>query len=317
VLDDDGSEPGPGPTPQIDPAIAGSPIDDLQWEFLVDQIHSGRCVPFLGAGVNAKDEQRGYPGLLLGRDLATLLSPKVHTEGELARLALEYEVRTDRTYLVKFLLTALADADVAPSPALDVLARLPVRLIITTNYDRLLERALTLAEREYTCLIQPAEGFEDTQETRDQLAGLSTYEGTIVYKIHGTFDGDEAARARYWIDVDPGVTITEDDYIKFLTTHDSDAVVIGVPQAVKRLVTPSTLLFLGYSLRDWDFRTIYRGLVGRLEKHNKRRSFAVLTEPEQFWIDYWQDERITIVATDVYTFCEELEKRYFAEHPGT
>jgi len=82
-------------------------------------------------------------------------------------------------------------------------------------------------------------------------------------------------------------------------------------------VTPSTLLFLGYALRDWDFRTIYRGLVGRLEKHNKRRSFTVLTEPEPFWVDYWKDERITIVDVDVYAFSDELARRYFAAYPET
>lgn len=275
-----------------------------------------RCVPFLGAGVNACSKQREYRGLPLGGELADLLSDRVQAVGELARLALEYEVRTDRGYLVDFLREKLADEGLAPSPALDVLAKLPFQLIITTNYDRLLERALCRRHREYTSLIQPARGFDDTPEIREQLAGLVGYDGTIVYKIHGTFPGDSQAQARYLVNVPPQVIITEDDYIEFLTTHGSEAVRLGVPQAVKALVTPSTLLFLGYSLRDWDFRTIYRGLVGRLEKHDKRRSFAVLTGADDFWKDYWRAEGVTIIESDIYTFCEELEKRYFSRHPG-
>jgi hypothetical protein len=293
-----------------------SPIDDLQWDFIVDRIHKRRCVPFLGAGVNVGSKKREYPGLLLGGALAALLSKKIKTRGELTRLALEYEVRTDREYLVEFLRENLADEKLPPSPALQVLAKLPFPLIITTNYDRLLERALTSSGRDYKRLVQPARGFEDKPETRAQLEKLIGYEGTIVYKIHGTFADDTEPHDRYWVDVTPEVTITEDDYIEFLTTHNSDAERLGVPKAVKALVTPNILLFLGYSLRDWDFRTIYRGLVGRLEPHNKRRSFAVLTETDKYWVDYWEAERITIVKSDVYTFCDELEKRYFSRYPN-
>jgi hypothetical protein len=37
---------------------------------------------------------------------------------------------------------------VNPSPALQVLAKLSFKLLITTNYDRLLERALDAAPRD-------------------------------------------------------------------------------------------------------------------------------------------------------------------------
>ena len=122
-----------------------------------------------------------------------------------------------------FLTSNLDETKVAPSPALGVLAKLPFRLVITTNYDNLLERALDLAARDYRILVQPAGGLDDTPETRNALTALEQYEGTIVYKIHGTFDHEAASRARYGVDVAPEVTITEDDYIDFLTTHDSES----------------------------------------------------------------------------------------------
>ena len=288
-------------------------LDDLQWEMLVDRVHEQRCVPFLGAAVNIESQVRSYSGLALGATVADLLADKVGTAGELARVALEYEVRTDRGYLLRFLEEALADAGLAPSPALGVLAKLPLKLIITTNFDRLLERAL--AGRDFTCLVQPADGFADKPEIRQRLAELEHYNGTIVYKIHGTFRADDDSRDRYWLEIEPGITITEDDYIEFLTTHESDAVRIGVPKLIKTLVTPSTLLFLGYSLQDWDFRTIYRGLVGRLNKHDQRKSFAVQAGPPQFWVDYRALKGVHIVDMDVYEFCDALEKRYFAKYP--
>ena len=48
--------------------------------------------------------------------------------------------------MVEFLRGALADEELPPSPALEGLAKLPFPLIITTNYDRLLERAFTLGD---------------------------------------------------------------------------------------------------------------------------------------------------------------------------
>lgn len=289
-------------------------LDDLQWEMLTARVHEQRCVPFLGAGINVQNDERSYSGLPLGARVAELLADKVGSPGELARVALEYEVRTDRGFLVRFLEEVVPDAGVEPSPALGVLSRLPLKLIITTNYDRLLERALS--GRNFTCLVQPADGFVDEPETRQRLEALEQYDGTIVYKIHGTFQPDMELADRCWLSVDPQVVVTEDDYIEFLTTHESEAVRIGVPKLVKKLITPSTLLFLGYSLQDWDFRTIYRGLVGRLNKHAQRKSFAVQASPSKFWVDYWAPRGVTLVDMDVYDFCEELERRYSNAYPG-
>jgi hypothetical protein len=145
---------------------------------------------------------------------------------------------------------------------------------------------------------------------------LKEYDGAIVYKIHGTFGGNAATRARYGVRVKPDVTITEDDYIDFLRTHDSEKVKLGVPKLVKRLLVPSTLLFLGYSLQDWDFRTIYRSLISELPKHDKRKSFAILTEPSPGWVTYWTKQEVEIVRMDVYAFCDELEQRYFTRYPA-
>src|SRR4051794_35014292 len=95
-----------------------SPLDDLQWDLIVDRIHEGRCVPFLGAGANVGSAARKYEGLLLGGDLAKRFAAKTKGNGELARLALEYQVLTDRPYLLRFLKAELKDDRVKPSPAL-------------------------------------------------------------------------------------------------------------------------------------------------------------------------------------------------------
>lgn len=281
---------------------------------IVDRLHDRRCVPFLGAAANIRSDVRGYAGLPLGGDLAKAFAAKLeYRKGslpELARAALEYEVRTDRAYLLAFLHEALNEAGIEPSPLLLTLAELQPKLIVTTNYDRLLERAFQ-GRVDFTTLIQPPDGFEDTPETHERFTTLQQYSGTIIYKIHGTFrNGSADGDGEGYGDLGSPITITEDDYIDFLTVHEKDSVRIGVPNLVRKIITPSTLLFLGYSLQDWDFRTIYRGLIERLNKHQARRSFAIQHNPPEYWVSYWEKKGIDIYSIDVYDFAEELRTRY-------
>jgi hypothetical protein len=297
-------------------------LDDVQLNMIVRRLHDGLCIPFLGAAVNIRSPARRYRGLPVGRDLVKELRRTLeHPRGwsvDLARATLEYEVRTDREDLLSFLEEKLAHKDIEPSLALKVLARLPFPLVITANYDSLLERALEQRERDFTCLVQPQDGFANVRPIRDRLESLAEYaenSGTIIYKIHGTFDHDSLAAGYRWLDVASGVTVTEDDYIEFLTVQDKEKERIGVPNVIKGLITPRTLLFLGYSLEDWDFRTIYGSLVGPLTRHQRRKSFAIQKNPLPYWVTYWLQRDIQIIDMDVYDFCERLEQRYFEKYP--
>src|SRR5262249_31471720 len=137
---------------------------------------------------------------------------------------------------------------------------------------------------------------------------LANYDGVIIYKIHGTFlDEDPGAKRQ---DKDPlsRVVITEEDYIEFLTLVGQSAG--GIPPLIKSKMTYSTLLFLGYSLEDWDFRTIFKGLIEPLEPHIQRKSFAIQKDPSDFWVDFWDRKGVVIYNIDLYEFAEELEQRY-------
>jgi hypothetical protein len=273
---------------------------------IVDRLYQGRCVPFLGAAVNVKSDRLNYDGLPLGADIAAeLLKEIANFKGRdpknLARVSLQYDFEADRPRLLERLRTILPDEQRQPSLLLQVLARLPISLIVTTNYDRLLERALH-GLKNYETIIQRAEGFPDTPETRAQLEELEGYKGVILYKIHGSFldlvNGD---------DLSP-VIITEDDYVQFLTVVAQEN--IGIPRMIMKKLVPSTLLFLGYSLEDWDFRTIYKGMIETLPKHQWRKSFAIQKDPSEFWVSFWENKGVVIYSLDLYEFAEQLKESY-------
>ncbi|HJR81727.1 MAG TPA: SIR2 family protein [Anaerolineales bacterium] len=286
--------------------MAETVIKEIHLDLIVDRIHEGRCVPFLGAASNVKSEKLNYDGLPLGADVASEL---VKTMGEfkgrdprdLARVSLQYAFETDRPALLQRLRNLLPDEYRQPSLLLQVLAQLPVRLVVTTNYDRLLERALQ-GVKKYETIIQQAEGFPSTPETRARFEELEGYQGLILYKIHGSFldlvNGD---------DLSP-VIITEEDYVQFLTVVGQEN--IGIPRLIQKMVVPSTLLFLGYSLEDWDFRTIYKGMIETLPKHQARKSFAIQKDPSEFWVSFWESKGVVIYNLDLYDFAEQLKQAY-------
>src|SRR5262249_1498834 len=137
-------------------------ISSIHWDSIVRGIDKGLCVPFLGAGVNAGTD------LPVGVDVARgllekLLDMKVNTWSDLlevkskpalkrypdlarvrvqdlARVALHLELEGNYPALVDYLKEIIADENRSPAKILHVLASLPFKLIVTTNYDRLLER---------------------------------------------------------------------------------------------------------------------------------------------------------------------------------
>jgi hypothetical protein len=122
-------------------------------------------------------------------------------------------------------------------------------------------------------------------------------EPVVVYKIHGTL-GDGSTE----------VIVSEEDYIEFLTVVGGDGKA-GVPRLISNLMVDSSLLFLGYSLEDWDFRTLYKGLVEPLPFRQQRLSFALQKDPSPFWEAYWASKQVKIYNVDLYEFADELRGR--------
>lgn len=284
-------------------------IKPLHLELLSERIHQGRCVPFLGAAVNVTSAARGYDGLPLGIEVARELVRRMGLkdrdfEGleldlDLAKVALEFEHWTDRPHLIETLEQIIPDREREPSPLLRTLARLPFKLIVTTNYDRLMERALEEVHRPYVVLYQRTRGapLEAVLELEETLAAT---EHLVLYKLHGSFVQAE--------ELSSDLIITEDDYIDFLAVSLTGG---GVPRRILSSIVDSALLVLGYSVKDWDFRMIYRSLPMR----DMRRAFVILkADTSTFWLEYLMRSGFFVYSFDIYDFAEQLEDSYVAAY---
>jgi len=140
------------------------------------------------------------------------------------------------------------DCGARPGLAHYWLMSMPLRYIVTTNYDDLLEIAGEGLRR----LTTTVRGESDVADA----AGS----GQHVIKIHGD--------AR---DEMPEVILSRDDYDEFFHRHPAMAALL------EGLLLNQTFLFLGYGLRDVNFRQIYNRIAIML-REAKRPAYATLLE---------------------------------------
>jgi hypothetical protein len=237
----------------------------------------GTIVPVLGAGANLCDRRPNEPwtrgrNLPSGSELSMLLADEfdcqVPDRSDLVRVSQYAELTTGEGPLYAQLREVFVQDCEIPSLH-RALAALPQRmaadgrlarsqLIVTTNYDDVMERALRDAAVEFDVVRYVAKGPRRGLFVHERPDGAETLitapnaydavdpkERTVVLKIHGTIDRKDEHEDSY--------VITEDHYIEYLTrTNPSELIPVKV---LDKLVN-SHFLFLGYGLRDWNLRVI-------------------------------------------------------------
>jgi hypothetical protein len=291
-----------------------------------------QCIPFLGAGVNVSCDDPPYRGLPLAGHLADLFLAepyftfvgKASDRDNLAKVAQQYEMRSNRSKLTNWLKRQIPDDDHEPSPLLRTLAKMPFPLIVTTNYDRLMEQALRLEDKQegtdFITVIQPPTGWDMLKDPslHDKFDDWTAFPGTIVYKIHGSFLGSATRNEENWKpETTPSpVVITEEDYISFMTVmgkanRSRDDGIVGIPDFIRSRMANSMLLFLGYGLEDWDIRGLYNGIIQSIPDYQRRDSFAIQRDATQLWRDFWTKRHVLVRNYDLYAFAVELHEACF------
>ena len=296
---------------------------------VLQAITDGTVVPLLGAGANLCGRPTPTPwrhGQFLpsGDELACYLAEKFSypqkEARELARVSQFAAVRMGSGELYQKLRKVL-DADYPPTSLHQLIATLPstlqakgygpqYQLVVTTNYDDVLERSFRAVNEPFDVVSYIADGeqkgrflhWPHTQEPRliekPNEYALSL-DRTVILKIHGEIDRTNADRDSY--------VITEDHYIDFLTR--SDIAVLLPPTLVAKL-RRSHFLFLGYGLRDWNLRVILHRIWG--EQKLSFKSWAVQLNPDYLDREFWQKRDVEIYDVRLEDYVTELNRRLAA-----
>jgi hypothetical protein len=308
------------------------PLNGDQWDDHFQRVlrglMAGRVVPLLGAGVNRCGRPEGAkwrkPTYLPdGGELADHLAERVafpdRPTTDLVRVSQYFAVMDGEGPLYTELREVL-DGDYPPTAVHEYLAALPDArarcdkanppgLIITTNYDDLLERALREEGVPFDLVSYQAAGklsgsflhYRDGEapvaiEVPNEYRALEPAKQLVVLKIHGAIDREDEDRDSY--------VITEDDYIDYLAQVEPSSL---LPASVLGFLNRCHFLFLGYSLRDWNLRVILNKIWD--SQRVGYTHWAIQRRPASVDRRFWARRDVEILDVRIEDYVEELRRR--------
>ena len=250
--------------------VLGEPRSDLHCPAALEAaVLEGEYVLFAGAGLS---RGAGLPdwGQLMER-LARELGLTSRDGLDNLDLAQWFRERFSSARLEEVIRSTFADPDVAPKPTLAhyLLMSLPGRQVVTTNYDDLLERALIALKR------HPVKVIRDTD-----VARMNWGDGVHVVKLHG--DASETG----------GIVLCRDDYDAFFERRPAMAILL------EGLLLNRTFFFVGYGLRDPNFRQIYSRIARMLSDARKptfATSFETTGDAGRYIIEQWREKHLHLI----------------------
>jgi|RhiMetdeSRZDD1v2_1073273.scaffolds.fasta_scaffold132671_1 SIR2-like protein len=250
-------------------AIDQASIDENDWNDLLRLIRMKKCTPFIGAGAS-------YPYLPLGGELAYDWSnrykyPLTKDMGDLAKVAQFMSISRYPMFPREIFLEDYAervkkkgqpDFSRKEDPH-GILADLDLPIYITTNYDHFMFDALKIRSHkkkvEKTPKIEVCRWSNEVEQIlklkriKPTLSGEDkpTPNEPLIYYLHGHLETPES------------MLMTENDYLDFIIRLNEKEIRI-LPHQITTALATNALLFVGYSLADWNFRVLFRSIFSSI-----------------------------------------------------
>ena len=209
-----------------------------------EHIHGGNAAIFAGAGTS-KDA-----GFVNWKDLVRSFSEEiqldVEKESDLIGLTQYYinHKGGNRWEVNQEIISKFSNPE-ANTEVMNLLTRLPISAYWTTNYDKVIEKALEKNNR-----------LADVKRNSYDLARNIPGSDAIVYKMHGDVDSPQDA------------VISKDDYERY---SEKNSLFIS---ALRGDLVSKTFLFVGFSFEDPNLESIL-GKVNALLGENKRQHYCI------------------------------------------
>ncbi len=193
-----------------------------------------------------------------------------------------------------------------------ILADLPFPIYITTNYDNSMISALQARHKDPK--LELCRWNSTVKENEKSIFDIDkdytpTPANPLVFHLHGHYKVPES------------LVLTEDDYLDFLINISKDEDVL--PLCIRSAMTRTSLLFLGYKIADWDFRVLFRRIVGYLTISQGRRHISIQIAPDHEGIsgdklekvqkyleDYYSSDKVRVYWGKYRDFAAELRRRW-------
>jgi SIR2-like domain len=290
-------------------------LHDIEPPFgiILDELRSGNAIPFLGAGASRVGHEARDPAFLpSSAELAEILahaanfpSDDERERTDLAKVSSYYVDGSNRGALRRKLRRVFAEVCYSCNDLHRFLADVANNLlIVTTNYDTLLEQAFLDIRKPYDLVVYPADNQEyangvlwwshGSPEPRklksNQLDIADLGKSNLIYKMHGSV----WPRADKW----DSFVITEEDYVRFLSRMNN-----AVPAAFREYFSSRAFLFLGYGLKDWNMRVLLKEVTVP-----EITSWAILSRPSLFERQLWKRRNVNIFDLKLEDFVAAMRQ---------
>lgn len=292
--------------------------DDFPYAYMAKSMLKGRVIPFLGAGASLSlHSRRLFSAPPSSHELKAMLAqecrfpPSEFEASNIAEIASFYVQQFGHKRLDAFLHEKLGGSDYGPSETHRFLAELadalPKRtplLILTTNYDTLMEQALDESGQPYDIVAYTLDSPKKwiciphgrmEPQYADQFWRMQR---TTVVRLYGPVI-KKSYRAGSYI-------FTEEDHIDWISDfyHEEDHDRTP-PSAIRAELLSSQLLSLGHSAADWSQRAFLRL---RYRRPVEMRDWAVALNPGPLSIMTWQRYRVQIHNVDLNEWAARMRE---------
>ena len=285
-------------------------LTDRDWQLLLRRIKAGKCTPFLGAGAC-------YPALPLGSEIAREWAQEfdypLQDTDDLARVSQFLAVRYDPMFpKEEFIDQYLRDVRPPDFTEKDephgLLADLPLPIYMTTNYDDFMVRALQNRSKSPARELCVWNKYIQGRASIWESGFKPTPAKPVVFHLHGHDEVPES------------LVLAEGDYLDFLVNITRQE--YRLPLRIQRALGGTSLLFIGYSLEDWSFRVLFRGVVDSTDPSLRRISVTVQLPPatgmspstqgqvQKYLNEYYERMDIRVIWRTAREFAAELRQRW-------
>ena len=279
---------------------------------IIESGKNGQCILFLGAMASApspegslfryKKAQAPPSGVELSRRLAARCGYPDEDVTNLQRVSLYFQFGPggSRHSLVQAIREEITKPEIVPSPALHMLAALPFPIVITTNYDHLFDIALNRANTIYGRPKQPiVRIYDPTLTALPEAVSLDpAEERPILLKLHGDINNPKS------------IVVTEEDYLVFIQKM-GDPKHHPIHGYIRARLNTWPVLFIGYRLKDYNLRLLFRTLRWHVDVADFPLSFSVDPSPDNLIVSVWQrgeKPMVSFVQEDLWDFVPALYK---------
>jgi hypothetical protein len=179
------------------------------------------------------------------------------------------------------------------------------QLVLTTNYDDVLERAFSEAGEPVDVVVYETrrneQRFVHLRPDGERVAivepgryrDFALEQRSVILKIHGDVDLDDSELDTF--------VVTEDHYIDYLAGENVRAL---IPAYLMRRIRESDLLFLGYSMRDWNLRVILRQIWA--DQGISTGGWSIQRRPSEVDKRFWARQRIEILDVPLEDWVDSM-----------